>query len=92
MELNTLTCPQLIALCRDRQIKGYSGKKKTQLLELLTGSSSCSSNVPVEVPEGSITFIEVCAGAGGLMKAGFLPVFLNEIDRDCCRPSEILFG
>lgn len=34
------------------------------------------------------TFIEVCCGAGGLstgfMKAGFVPIILNDINRDCC--------
>ena len=34
------------------------------------------------------TFIEVCAGAGGLssglMKAGFHPFLLNDINKDCC--------
>lgn len=34
------------------------------------------------------TFIEVCAGAGGLssglIKAGFVPLMLNEIDKNCC--------
>ena len=32
--------------------------------------------------------MEVCCGAGGLsagfMKAGFVPIILNDIDRDCC--------
>ena len=36
-----------------------------------------------------ITFIEVCAGAGGLssglIKAGFIPLLLNDINQDCCR-------
>ena len=34
------------------------------------------------------TFIEVCSGCGGLstgfMNAGFEPVFLNEIEKNCC--------
>jgi len=36
----------------------------------------------------SLTFIEVCAGAGGLSKGfidnGFKPILLNEIDKVCC--------
>ena len=35
------------------------------------------------------TFIEVCAGAGGLssglIKAGFVPLLLNDNDKDCCK-------
>ncbi|MFA6972784.1 MAG: DNA cytosine methyltransferase [Gallionella sp.] len=101
MDHSSLTCPQLVALCKEGNIKGYSGKKKAELLEMLgstpplnsvVGASSSSSSgvtVPlVDVPADAITFIEVCAGAGGLssglMKAGLTPVLLNEIDKDCC--------
>lgn len=35
------------------------------------------------------TFIEVCAGGGGLstglMKAGFVPILLNDNNKDCCK-------
>jgi DNA (cytosine-5)-methyltransferase 1 len=35
-----------------------------------------------------LTFIEVCAGAGGLssglIKAGFIPLLLNDNNKDCC--------
>ena len=38
------------------------------------------------------TFIEVCAGCGGLssglMKAGFVPVLLNDNNKDCCKTLE----
>lgn len=38
------------------------------------------------------TFIEVCAGAGGmssgLIKAGFHPLLLNDIDKNCCKTLE----
>lgn len=38
--------------------------------------------------ESKNTFIEVCAGAGGLssglMKAGFVPLLLNDNNKDCC--------
>ena len=37
----------------------------------------------------SPTFIEVCAGAGGLscglIKAGFTPILLNDNNADCCK-------
>ena len=36
----------------------------------------------------SFTFIEVCAGAGGLstglIKSGFIPLLLNDNNKDCC--------
>ena len=35
------------------------------------------------------TFIEVCAGGGGLskglVKSGFAPLLLNDLDKDCCK-------
>ena len=38
------------------------------------------------------TFIEVCAGAGGLslglIKAGFVPILLNDNNKDCCKTLE----
>ena len=38
------------------------------------------------------TFIEVCAGAGGLssglIKAGFTPLLLNDNNKDCCKTLE----
>jgi hypothetical protein len=33
--MNTKTCKELIALCKERGIKGYSGKKRADLLDLL---------------------------------------------------------
>ena len=38
------------------------------------------------------SFIEVCAGAGGLsngfLNTNFIPIFLNEIDKTCCKTLE----
>ena len=38
--------------------------------------------------KSKFNFIEVCAGAGGLstglMMAGFIPLLLNDINKDCC--------
>ena len=39
--------------------------------------------------EQNPTFIELCAGAGGLgsglIKAGFTPLLLNDNNKDCCK-------
>ena len=49
--------------------------------------ASAISGHPTE-QENKPTFIEVCAGGGGLsnglMKAGFVPLFLNDNNKDCC--------
>jgi site-specific DNA-cytosine methylase len=35
-----------------------------------------------------LTFIEVCSGCGGLstglIRSGFVPLLLNDNDKDCC--------
>ena len=36
MDYSTKTREELIALCKDNKIKGYSGKKKDDIIELLT--------------------------------------------------------
>jgi DNA (cytosine-5)-methyltransferase 1 len=47
-----------------------------------------ASPVHVLHNEGTITFIELCAGAGGMssgfMKAGMKPLLLNDLMKDCC--------
>lgn len=49
-----------------------------------TNNSNNSNNIK--------TFIEVCAGAGGLstglIKAGLKPLLLNDINKDCCKTLE----
>ena len=49
----------------------------------------CASNIPTESAAvvAAPTFVEVCAGGGGLssglMKAGFVPLLLNDNNKDC---------
>jgi DNA (cytosine-5)-methyltransferase 1 len=55
-------------------------------------NASASASVELEelelIDESKCTFIEVCAGAGGLssglIKAGLTPVMLNDNNKDCC--------
>lgn len=42
-DYSTHTRTELIALCKERGIKGYSGKKKDDLIELLMGSTTAST-------------------------------------------------
>jgi DNA (cytosine-5)-methyltransferase 1 len=51
-------------------------------------ASSSDATVPIFTPTIH-TFIELCAGGGGLsaglMKSGFTPVLLNDNNNDCCK-------
>ena len=98
MDYSKKTRTELIDICKEKAIKGYSNKTKDQLIAMITelenpvqeiklrkkpkvaSTKSDDSNQP--------TFIEVCAGCGGLstgfMKAGFKPILLNEIEKTFC--------
>lgn len=97
MDYSKKTRPELIALCKDNEIKGYSTKNKEELIKMLSEHNKYKSEPIKEVKRKkpkvadsttTPTFIEVCAGCGGLstgfMKAGFKPLLLNEIDKTFC--------
>ena len=85
MDYSNKTREELIAICKEKSIKGYSGKKKDEIVKLLQPRN----NTPIlqnEViipsqPSNQPTFIEVCAGCGGLssgfIEAGFKPLLIN---------------
>ena len=123
MNYSTKTIEELIAICKEKSIKGYSKKKKSELVEIIASYNTTPASshvVPVEVPlettgvTGELptetvrpptvaneiiltpvedtrqpTFIEVCAGCGGLssgfIEAGFKPLLINEIDKTFCK-------
>lgn len=102
MDYTTKSREELIAICKQKKIKGYSGKKKDEILGLLQSQSTTqpttqpiiqTATQPVQTHElsqtQSYTFIEVCAGCGGLssgfIDAGFKPLLINEIDKTCCK-------
>lgn len=88
MDLSTKSRTELVALWKERNLKGWSGKTKEQLLEGLAAAATATVASPAS-DSGSYTFIEVCAGCGGLssgfLEAGFKPLLINEIDKTCCK-------
>jgi len=90
MDYSTKTQKELIELCKERQIRGTSGKNKTALITLLTNYDSTPQNtiVAATVATSQPTFIEVCSGCGGLstgfMNAGWRPLLLNELVPTFC--------
>jgi len=69
---------ELLDQCKKLGFKNCKSKTKLQLLELIKSKE--------------YTFIEVCAGGGGLssglIKAGFKPLLLNDNNKDCCKTLE----
>ena len=82
-------------------IKLINGKSKKPQIEFIIedNKEDClqETNINNEITNKIIddkqyikySFIEVCAGGGGLssglMKSGFIPVLLNDNNRDCCK-------
>lgn len=88
MDYSKKSREELISLCKERKITGYSGKKKSELIDLLKNNETPVENTFIDI-ENQPTFIEVCAGCGGLssgfIDAGFKPLLLNEIEKTFCK-------
>ena len=99
MDYSKKNCDELRALCREKKLKGYSTKKREELLLMLLPTAApaaapaavaavLQNEIIVPIEEEKHTFIEVCAGCGGLstgfMDAGFQPLLINEIEKTFC--------
>jgi DNA (cytosine-5)-methyltransferase 1 len=49
MDYSKKTREELIAICKEKSIKGYSGKKKDEIIKLLADTSNTSNTTPVPV-------------------------------------------
>lgn len=89
MDLTELSKHELLAKCEELGFKKCKSKNKGELIKLI-------SNQPEEPKEhdepkepNGFTFMEVCAGGGGLssglIKSGFIPILLNDHNHDCCK-------
>jgi len=98
MDLSTKTREELIALCKERGVKGYSGKKKEQLVALLS-----ETTVPPPVPQASPSsptikrVASLFAGCGGLdfgfhKNPNYTHVYVNDFDKEACLSYEKNFG
>ena len=84
MDISKMSKINLLDKCKELGITKCSSKNKQQLIELINSKQQISN------PELKInTFIEVCAGGGGLsaglIKSGFNPILLNDNNNDCCK-------
>jgi len=81
MEYSTKTRNELLALCKEKNIKGYSGKKKDEMLQLLMNTipkeaapenATPQSTIADTVPKSNIhtiSFIDLFCGIGGFHQA-----------------------
>jgi DNA (cytosine-5)-methyltransferase 1 len=89
MDYSKKTRDELVEICKTKGIKGHSGKKKGAIISLIQAQENQHAPVPVSTDINQYTFIEVCAGCGGLssgfIEAGFTPLLINEIDKTFCK-------
>lgn len=94
---------ELLEKCQELSITKCSSKNKSQLIKLINSKQEAEANNTYQTQNiiisnetndtnsdiSKYTFIEVCAGGGGLssglIKAGFTPILLNDNNRDCCK-------
>ena len=103
MDISKMNKIDLLEKCKELGITKCSSKNKPQLIELINSKQQIPNcELKTEVEETIIstddtinntshtyTFIEVCAGGGGLsaglIKSGFTPILLNDNNNDCCK-------
>lgn len=71
MDYTKKTREELIAICKEKSIKGYSGKKKDEIIQLLTEITPQNAIVDI-IPKtdlSSIKFIDLFCGIGGFHQA-----------------------
>ncbi len=85
---------ELLDECKRLGMEKYKSKTKRELISLIEKENNNINETKQKDDESieitkNLTFIEVCAGAGGLssglIKAGFTPLLLNDNNNDCCK-------
>ena len=84
MDYSNKTCKELIAICKDKNIKGYSGKKKDEIILLLNNTPNSSNQIILHLDNCNTnypTFVEVTTNWKKFTKEE-MPKFLKDnLDR-----------
>ena len=92
MDYSNKTREELIEICKEKNIKGYSGKKKDEIVKLLASAPiNTPSNTIVDSNTGSTKRVaSLFAGCGGLdygfhKNESYTHVFVNDFDQEACK-------
>ena len=90
MDLTKLSKNELLEKCKELGFIKCKSKNKNELIDIITKlMNNNNNNIHENINDNKYTFIEVCAGGGGLssglIKAGFTPILLNDNNNDCCK-------
>ena len=96
--MDTKTCSELIALCKEQKIKGYSGKRKDELIALLshlpvspilTHEEAGAADATAAAAPASLRIVSLFAGCGGLdygffHNPAYSHVLVSDFDKTAC--------
>lgn len=69
-ELQKKSITDLVALCKEKKLKGYSGKKKADLIAMLSAPEPTNELVPVSMPSTTkLRTVDLFAGTGAFTLA-----------------------
>jgi len=94
LDVSKMSKLELLKKCEELEITRCSSKNKAQLIDLINEKQQMLNSKLKTEPNlisnsPKYTFIEVCAGGGGLsaglIKSGFTPILLNDNNNDCCK-------
>jgi len=88
MDYSKKTKDELIAICKEKNIKGYSGKKKDEIVAILQ-----PKNELIDPNTSKKRIVSLFAGCGGLdygfhKNPAYMHVYINDFDQDACNSYE----
>ena len=93
--METFTVTALVALCKERRVRGYSGKSKADLIRLL-GETPVVEPIGVTLPEEGLIALSLFSGAGGdtlgLERAGYTVAAFSEFKKSAIDTHQAAFS